>query len=586
MPLPRLHGCSWAAALAAVACAATPSLAHGHTPETEAVAHAQEHAELLRIAEGERARLAAMTPAQRRAERRAEAARAEAIQAADPPARIGGKWSAPFPHRSFGMHSAVLPTGKVLFYSLPLGKFQSQHNEGLAWLWDPKKGKGSEAFENVDPPMVDTDGDGVKESAPLYCSGQSFLPDGRLLMTGGNIRWPDYETTHDYVGWEAVFTFDPFTEQWKQESSMRKGRWYPTQVLAPDGSTLILGGFTEDAPGGIDNMDIERFNLDGTVEKLGEIPEEPVALYPHLFTLSTGLIGVAGPTRGDVATIDPRTGVFKRDIGEFDGAWILMGRNRVGGTAVLEPGKRDSVMNIGGYDGQQPNPRSATASTESIDFTPKGGFPRWTDRASLNVGRSYHNTVLLPDGGMVTVGGGRGFSAEDGARWTHPAGEARPVELLARGGTSWRLGAAQAEDRGYHSVALLLPDGRVMSSGDDVNPNFTSDTIELYSPPYLFKGKRPKIGRAPKSARYGRSITIRTRSRAKRVVLMAPGATTHGVDMSQRHVQLKITRKADGRRVVAKAPRNANLAPPGWHMLFILDRKGVPSVAKWVRLAR
>ena len=84
----------------------------------------------------------------------------------------------------------------------------------------------------------------------------------------------------------------------------------------------------------------------------------------------------------------------------------------------------------------------------------------------MQVGRGHHNTVLLPDGSMVTVGGGVG--ARDGDQWAGDP-EQRQVELWNPATGNWTLGPSQAETRAYHSTALLLPDGRVISAGDDVN---------------------------------------------------------------------------------------------------------------------
>ena len=86
----------------------------------------------------------------------------------------------------------------------------------------------------------------------------------------------------------------------------------------------------------------------------------------------------------------------------------------------------------------------------------------WRPAPSLNIGRSHHNTVLLPDGSMVTVGGGVGV--RDGDQWAvNP--EQRHVELWNPSTQTWTLGPEQAKGRAYHSIAMLLPDGRVVSAG-------------------------------------------------------------------------------------------------------------------------
>ena len=115
----------------------------------------------------------------------------------------------------------------------------------------------------------------------------------------------------------------------------------------------------------------------------------------------------------------------------------------------------------------------------------------------------------------------------------------------------WSLGPAQAEPRAYHSIAMLLPDGRVISAGDDLNTSIVSDTAEIYQPPYMFKGPRPVIGSAP--AHNPRQDLRRgdLRGTVSRAALMAPSAVTHANDMSQRYVPLKVTRRAGGVRITA-----------------------------------
>ena len=66
-------------------------------------------------------------------------------------------------------------------------------------------------------------------------------------------------------------------------------------------------------------------------------------------------------------------------------------------------------------------------------------------------------------------------------------------------------------------------------------------------------------------------------------MLLAPSADTHAVDMNQRYVPLRVTAQA-GRPITVRTPANADIAPPGYYMLFVLDRSGTPSVARWVRL--
>jgi hypothetical protein len=165
------------------------------------------------------------------------------------------------------------------------------------------------------------------------------------------------------------------------------------------------------------------------------------------------------------------------------------------------------------------------------------------------------------------------------------------VELYDPVTNSWKAGPPQVETRAYHSTALLLPDGRVLSTGDDLNPtpdgsralSSPNDTGEIYSPPYLFKGPRPAISSAPEAVRWDVPFGVGTADEAiDEAVLIAPAAVTHANDMNQRFVPLRTVSTSAG-GISVQSPPSANVAPPGWYMLFLV-KDGVPSMAKWVRL--
>lgn len=206
---------------------------------------------------------------------------------------------------------------------------------------------------------------------------------------------------------------------------------------------------------------------------------------------------------------------------------------------------------------------------------------------------------------MVTVGGGWGdkkSAGENGApgQWAATTFHLT-TELWNPRTKRWRVGPPQREFRAYHSSALLLPDGRVVSAGDDYNGRFTGaesarnflqDSAEIYEPPYLFDGNskapRPRLLGAPKRTKWNRTVSLRVRAARRnrpvtRAVLVAPGATTHAVDMNQRYLPLRVSKTRRGKLTV-RMPANKNIALPGYYMVFVLDRSGTPSVARWVRL--
>src|SRR5262249_7885291 len=159
------------------------------------------------------------------------------------------------------------------------------------------------AFTDVPPPIVENPpGSGNMVRAPIYCSSQSLLPSGALLVAGGNLVWPGDSggTYTDFAGTDRLFTFDPWTETWTGQPRMQKGRYYPSQVELGDGRVVIAGGYDETPKGGNYNDQVEVFTPGSTPSGVGTVQAKPTAqrtfsLYPHLFTLPTGNVLVAGP---------------------------------------------------------------------------------------------------------------------------------------------------------------------------------------------------------------------------------------------------------------------------------------------------
>jgi hypothetical protein len=549
--------------------------------DAAARAHIRQHTEIWKDQARARAQWGRMSRAERRRvrhrDRRATRRAYRRAQAAAGDPSDVGSWAPPFAmtsnYQGYAIHAAMLRTGKVLMWGYPIHVDQGaawRGNESYAWLWDPKRGYGADAVEDVTPVF------GGKNIS-IYCSGMSFLSDGRLLLVGGTLSWgtdnPNDEFT-EFAGLNKALIFDPSSETWTELPRPRgsQGRWYPTQTLLPDGRTFVMSGYTEEPPGGVINgvpelydPSSERFTLlDSDAQRRGS------ELYPHMFVMPDGRVVLAGPLPYDSEIFDPA---------QLANPWTdlpNLREERVGGTAVLlpeGPAGSTKIAEIGGSPPEAP----PTASNEIIDLDDR--TPAWTSFPALHVPRSYPNTVLLPDRSMVTIGGKDMVSNSP-----------RAVELFDPVTGRWRLGPSQVETREYHSTALLLPDGRVLSTGDDRNPtsdgtraqSSPDDTGEIYSPPYLFKGPRPAISFAPKAVRWNVPFGVGTKADIDRAVLMAPSAVTHSNDMSQRLVPLKIVDTYKG-GLTLKSPPSAAVAPPSWYMLFLLD-DGVPSIASWIRL--
>jgi galactose oxidase-like protein len=147
--------------------------------------------------------------------------------------------------------------------------------------------------------------------------------------------------------------------------------------------------------------------------------------------------------------------------------------------------------------------------------------------------------------------------------------------------------------RHYHGNALLLPDGRVAVAGHTMEFNrppveLNRFEVEVVAPPYLFRGPRPLITSvtyAGSSIGYGQNVTISTDRPAEiaRAALIRAGSSTHQLNTDQRYVGLAITQRGNSWLAVT-APPDGGVAPPGYYMLFLVDDRGVPSQARFVRV--
>jgi Domain of unknown function (DUF1929) len=254
----------------------------------------------------------------------------------------------------------------------------------------------------------------------------------------------------------------------------------------------------------------------------------------------------------------------------------------VGGSTALNGGSSAmylpyKILKTGHYDNPNVTQTPSVATAYVLDMSQTS--PTWRQVASMQFARTYHNTTLLPDGTVLVTGGGTTTGGGD------VADAVLPAELWSPTTETWTTLASMSAPRLYHSEGLLLPDGRVLISGggrfaDDTEPVYQY-SAEFFSPPYLFKnsGVRPTITSAPSQLSYGQNFTVVTPNAAQiaTVSLIRFGSVTHSINMSQRFLPLSFTAGSGSLSVVA--PANANLAPPGNYMLFIVDTHGVPSVA-------
>jgi galactose oxidase len=477
-----------------------------------------------------------------------------------------------------GIHLSVLPDGKVLFW----GRRDWNPNataavEGLdphhttPFVWDPANPQ-TPAVPVPDPLLH-----GGPEEVNLFCSGHTFLPDGRLIVVGGHIE--------DSKGSHKVRVFDWRNSKWSKEEPMGEpgqgGRWYPTVVTLPNGDVLTLGGQDQNKNF---NPLLQVLRNNGQWDTLTGANFEGLPYYPWMYVQPDGRLFLAGWSRPrQTQWLDVNGEGDWEPLGEFNGT-----DREYGSSVMYDVGK--ILITGGGIPGQR--------SAEIIDLTVPN--PQWQFTGQMTIGRRHHNATLLPDGTVLITGGTSGNGGPNNGfndvntpvrvaeLWAPP-----PPGAPASAGQFIPM-AAETESRLYHSAAVLLADGRVLSAGggeyrpvdggDPNEPQHSLRNAQIFSPPYLFKGDRPVITSAPEEVAYNVEFDVGTAQPGviRRISWVRLSSVTHAHNQGQRINFLTFT--VQGNQLKVRSPANANVCPPGHYLMFILNEAGVPSVAKVVRV--
>ncbi|MET9953024.1 kelch motif-containing protein [Streptomyces sp. NPDC006339] len=388
----------------------------------------------------------------------------------------------------------------------------------------------------------------------------------------------------DFQGIKAAYEFDPKAERYIPVAPMKDARWYPTLVTLEDGKVLAVSGLND--VGDVVPGDNEIY--DPATKKWSKGPFRYFPTYPALFLTKGGKLLYTGSNAG----------YGPADKGREPGLWDLKKNSftklrgltdpdqlETSASLMLPPVQQQKVMVLGGGGvGESP---ASTARTSIIDLSKDS--PVFTDGPSLPQGTRYLSSVLMPDDTVFTSGGSGDYRGRGGS-------DILKAQFYDPKANAFAEAADPTIGRNYHSEALLLPDGRVATFGSDPLFDDVDNTklgtfeqrIEVFTPPALHRGgaDRPALGDGPRELDQNGRATFRTKDAARitKARLMRPSAVTHTTDVEQRSVELGLTKAPDGTTVTVQAPTDRTLVPPGWYMLFVTDRDGVPSEAKWIQV--
>ena len=402
----------------------------------------------------------------------------------------------------------------------------------------------------------------------MFCPGTSLLPDGRILVNGGNSS-----------GQTSIF--NPDANTWTQGPQMIISRGYPGNATLSNGDVLTLGGSWSGAAG---DKNGEVWNQTRGWSLRSGIPIAPfIGADPRgafrgdnhlwLFAGANGSVFHAGPSPQMNRITTTGAGSVTAAGRRADDAYSM------NGNAVLyQPGK---ILKVGGTPAYEE--AWANAAAYVIDFDNASQAPRKI--APMNYARAFHNSVVTPTGTVIVTGGqsfARPFSDERAIlkpeQWD-PLTEVFSV-----------LPAMQTP-RTYHSVSILLPDARVFVGGGGLCGNGCPTNhadAEILTPPYLLTAggalaPRPVLAMTNFQTTIGGTFSVSADMPIAYFSLVRLSSVTHSLNNDQRFIKIK-AQTDDARRYTLQMPADAGATIPGFYMLFGINTKGVPSVAQTVSI--
>lgn len=392
----------------------------------------------------------------------------------------------------------------------------------------------------------------------------------------------------DFRGDNQSYEFDPISEQYVKAGDLKESRWYPTLPVMTDGQVLAISGL--DNTGTITET-TERYNPDTKTWSWG--PSQPFPTYPAMFrTDSPDVLFYSGSSAG----------YGPIDKGRTPGYWNTKDNSFKTVTGMTDPETLETSASVALPPAQGSNDGSQSTRIMVAGGGGVGESERVTNRTaiinladpnpSFKAGPSlpdavrYLNMTVTPWDEVFAAGGSSNYRAKENS-YSYKAFSINPttnqITPLAN----------EVVGRSYHSGSLLLPDGRIMTFGNDplyadkdnsIQGKFEK-RIEIYTPPQLFTGSRPVLKQNdPIKATRGQTLAFESDNAAtiRTARLIPPSSATHVTNIEQRSVAAIV--KTDGSKVTVSLPNDVNVLPNGWYMLFLTNDKGTPSRAVMVHV--
>jgi len=533
---------------------------------------------------------------------------------------IYGQWTAPIDWNVQAVHAVLLPSGEVMTFGtfgiekkedkdirankdliltngFPLERDGGSHqwhqhdiNSGIDFdIWDPEKGVNDESHIFFKNPVV----------MDAFCSVVRIIDKNKVFIVGGNVNqstnYPD--TQHQ------TMLYDVQDKEFKLSKNLNYERWYGSVVITGDQKMIIFGG--RDNSNGVPSIIPEIINLKSIDEGwkplvqsksndlFGNQDAEEWS-YPRAYLASDGnIVGISYnktwvmdlkdnfrvTKTGEIPLVE--SGISKLAIYKnpnypnmahthkhTDYLKLLTIGSPVGtqnSTLMIDENK---IIVFGGK--QEGDEYSPSNRVFLIDFS-NSFKPIFQELKSMKFARGNADATIMPDGNIFINGGSSSNSDLEFSVFT--------PEIYNPNTQVSKIMDKAYMRRNYHSVSLLLKDGRILTAGGDVW------NAEIFYPPYLFTkdvnnntvlAKRPEIVSLKKEVKRGEKININVKGDVSKVSLISTGSTTHsqGSESKFRNIKFK---KISESKIEIKLDDNPNNIQNGNYLLFVLDSKGTPS---------
>jgi hypothetical protein len=421
-------------------------------------------------------------------------------------------------------------------------------------------------------------GQNVNDLTRFTVLGHHPVPTRNFFGTTNTLNMAQQE----FWGSNKSYIFNPATETYQRVSNLNLARWYPSLVGLANGKVLAvsgLGAFGQLVPGQIEEYTpaTQKWTL---MPKLTRV----FPTYPALFLMPDGNLFYSGSNAGyGLPTVGRTPGIWNLTTNGFTDIPGLQdpADTETSASLLLPPAQAQKYMIIGG--GGIGASLQSTARTAIVDLNAKK--PHWTAGPSLPEPTRYPSAVILPDNKVLITGGSRYYRGEFNS-------DILTCHIYNPATNKLSTLASPTVGRDYHSEALLLPDGRIINLGGNplygnktnTSPGYFQTKIQIYSPPYLYHGARPKITGGPQELHRGETAVFTTTNAAliQGARLIAPSAVTHVTNTVQRSIELSVVREHNS--IAVTLPTGAGLVPTDWYMLFVTNPAGTPSTAYWVHV--